>query len=445
MRDMNKINKIILISILISVISFLDNVVSLSYLDTQAERKSIAIEFFVALSCFSLILQFILIFQILKKSSFIKRDSLVILGKGFLIMTIISNSILIAIIVSSIIENKSYDLTFLLISLAINFFVAMTFTSFLIFKFLSWLRLNRNLAILIYSIAFFLFLLVSTSALINILVEMMVNPNQIYLSSNPFNLHSYNKNLSIEIFEIIYILVFGLTWFATTLLLKNYFYNLHKKISKSYWIVIGLPLLFFIVTYNPVFKILSTNASEYFNIALTSYQEIIIMNISKPIGGFYFALVFIFMAKGIQNQDLKISLYFCAAGIMIFFSCMQTYTIQLTAAPPFGLVTFTALPLGSALLFFGLYLSAITISSDKDFVYSFRRAIKYGPTNLLENMGSVQWKKNLEKSVDNLIQERVSNTETPTSLTEQDIEEHLKDIIQEIARIRSEEKKGDDT
>ena len=118
-----------------------------------------------------------------------------------------------------------------------------------------------------------------------------------------------------------------------------------------------------------------------------------------------------------------------------FFGSIEIDSILYATYPPFGLVTISFMPIGSYLLFTGLFLSATVAARDIELRKEFYKSAMSQLT-LLKTIGVTEMEKGLLKSV-KFIESRVSSLEKDETpfVEELDIEkirEILHDVLTEL-------------
>ena len=133
------------------------------------------------------------------------------------------------------------------------------------------------------------------------------------------------------------ILSFIVTWIATAIILNYY----SKRIGKiKYWIIVSLPLIYFLSQFNPLFlnwfnPILGQNLFLY----MVFFS--IIFSISKALGGILCGITFFIMArKTNKNIILRHLLIIVAIGFMLLFVSEQAVSLISFPFPPFDLHLF---------------------------------------------------------------------------------------------------------
>lgn len=346
---------------------------------------------------------------------------------------IILNAVLFTLLVYGAFEDMSYKLSILTIFATYNLFVSIVLIGVLVSRFAIWLVKNRNLSILLYGAAFTVFFLAAASALVTILLEVEARTPSITPIPNPWDKTSTRNTVFSEAYRFSSLAMFGLIWLATSLMLKNFSVNYVKGIGRNkYWFLVTLPLVYFIVSSDYVINQLNAYIFEY---PYLSNLFIYLLGGTKQVGGLFFAASFILMSKNASNKNLKIFLAFSAAGIMMLFSSLQISVIQLIPYPPFGLATLSSLPISSYLLLIGLYYSAQSIAFDRGILVSLKNRVKEDPSEFLSDIGSAEWSKNIESTVEGIVKRtRTSLSHTDSELSTKDVQLYLSEVLEEIGR-----------
>ncbi|HEX5186433.1 MAG TPA: hypothetical protein VFV86_06040, partial [Nitrososphaeraceae archaeon] len=156
----------------------------------------------------------------------------------------------------SIISVQNYSLTFFILAIVVSLLTSAGILSILVIKFMRWYMNNRNLSLLLFSFTFVLFYIGLVFGLAAILNE-ADNRTSLVISIPPFDKYSFKTTFYMNIFTNFSYFVFGLTWLATSLFLKRYIMNYLKNKEKYYWLIVSLPLIFYL-TSTPLMK-------EYFD------------------------------------------------------------------------------------------------------------------------------------------------------------------------------------
>jgi hypothetical protein len=91
------------------------------------------------------------------------------------------------------------------------------------------------------------------------------------------------------------------------------------------------------------------------------------------------------------------------------------------------------MPLSSYLLLIGLYYSALSIAYDNKILSSLKDRIRGEPAAFLSGIGSAEWSRNIE----NTVNEIMKRTEEParqsdSDLSSEDIQRYILEVIEEV-------------
>ncbi len=416
------------------ILSFLDNTIGFSFLDSFEERSSFYVLIYLTvIFVVSTIGQYVLVLLVLNISDPVinlRTKSITILHFSML-ATITLNAVIFLSLIVGTFQTHTYISNTLIFLITFNLLVSLTTLGILTFKFLSWLRKNRNPSIILYSIAFAVSVLVMTSALIILLQELDGRPSPVSAGPNPWDRTS-TRNLPIsDFYRITSLVMFTIVWLATSLLLRNYFINYSKRIGKKkLWILVSLPLVYYFISSDFILNQFTPLIFEYPSLAnLIVYS----FGAAKQVGGVFFAISFIFMLRNASSRQLKITLALSASGIMMLFSSIQITILQLIPFPPFGLGTLLTMPISSYLLFIGLYYSAKSISGDSQLLQSLNKRIRDESSAFLGGIGTAEWEQNVEKTVQSVMNKsKEPERDLASDLSEEDVKSYISQVIQEV-------------
>ena len=169
--------------------------------------------------------------------------------------------------------------------------------------------------------------------------------------------------------------------------------------SLKIWIILSIPLVYFLITYFYQF---------FFARILISYLEIdpvtvsialsAFLTLNKPIGGLLFAYAFWSIAKSVRyERNIKTYMIISGWGIFLIFTTNQAISQILVPYPPFGLATITIMNLASYLMLVGIYDSAKLVSTNTRLRKSiYQQAVE---SKLLGPIGDAEMSKVIEKTV----------------------------------------------
>jgi hypothetical protein len=225
-----------------------------------------------------------------------------------------------------------------------------------------------------------------------------------------------------------------ITWVATASVLRHY----SKRLGRvKYWIIVGIPLVYFLGQYQPLFLNLfaTFRLSEpiIFGIVYT-----LIFSASKPAGGVLFGIAFWSVARSISGTAVKDYMLISAYGMMLLFTSNQAIVLVSTSYPPFGLATISFFGLSSYLILVGIYSSAVSVGQDINLRRSIRKSVEQ-QSNLLGNIGTAQMEQEIQKRVIKITKEQVDKmteqTGVQSSVTEDDMKDYLNTVLKEIKKV----------
>lgn len=422
--------------IIIIISSFINNVISLPFLFSYENRTSMtALIYFVIVSLTTLVCQFLLLLSISKKQTLHIHFKRKYHYLKLLIFSSVSFMIfLFFILVFDLYINHNYDLFLYEFIIVYNLILAIGIIAILAIKFGSWLKKKQNITVLLYTLAFSTFVLVIISVLFLIVQELNGRPSDVSPQPNPWDKTSTRVLFFNDVYRISLLISFIFIWVASSILLTSYSKNYIRKIGKAkFWFVVSLPLLYYLFSLDIV---TNTFNSLIFQYSYLSTIFIYIFGATKHIGGFFFALPFIYMAKNIENLHIKYYLILSAVGIMTLFSSIQISILQILPYPPFGLTTITVMPVASFLLIIGLFYCAQSLSYDRQLLSELGRYIKNKPNLFLQNIGSIEWSNNMEGIVKQIKKEQVIESmvdePAPSALTKTDIQDYIYKVLEEV-------------
>jgi hypothetical protein len=320
------------------------------------------------------------------------------------------------------------------------------------YKLFSWYRLNnkKNLVILFYGIAAFAlgtsiledagtklllvqvvqektpsgatigssFLYKPSEKYDGEIIYKIINPDTTFLYIIPNSSLIYYNLLNSTVLPI----AFVFRWIASTTLLRSLYQRI-GKLSLLLWIILSLPLIFYLIGKAPGFF-----TGESFAGVDEQYRYFfrLLFRIGTIGGNILFGLVFFIFVKSLASSKLKDYLIMVAIGDTIVGISLSTSAIQ----PTYGVAAHSLVLLSSYLFSIGLYLSAISISQD----ISLRKSIKGSMSDLIGNIGSAQMEQEIEKKVIKLIQKQRKEMEEQTGdfsyeVTENEVREYIKLVV----------------
>ena len=337
---------------------------------------------------------------------------------------------------------------------AISSISASTIMGILGFKFLSWYRLSyRNLMVLLYGIAAITTAIaIAEDAGVKILLINVVEEKSPAGTSPQSNFvyetdEKYRGEIQYKVAnrDIITLLVvptenvelydtlnlwpitfsFIFRWAGTSTLLYHYFERIGNRLGLTFWTVMSLPLVLYLIGKTPDILDLPPDYPYRFYFR-------ILFRIGTIGGNILFGLAFfiigrnVITSKSIASQNVKDYLTISAIGIIMLVS-FSVSALQQT----YGVAAHSLLLLASYLFALGLYSSAISISHDN----SLRRSIKRSTVELLGDIGTAQMEQDLKKRIMKMAENRKEKMEEKTgissSMTLDKIKEYLELVMLE--------------
>jgi hypothetical protein len=353
--------------------------------------------------------------------------------RGIITGTLILTGVIILIIIFQMLLLNNYCLVLLQLQTYVSHISALVFLPSLVFLFGSWLSSKRNYIILLYAISFSL---VSIDIMVAIIylesyfsIFSSVSPKVV-----PYPLYEYVINLpgtpvtewlSIA-FDLFSLSSFLIMWIATSIFLAQYRHKLGKV---KYFSLISIPLIYYIFPFqnyfgDAIFSLLQSSPVFYSVIYVLSFSA------TKQVGALLFSLSFWTASALVYDSRVRQSLLVSSIGMAILFSSLVITPLQYRVFPPYGLITEAFIPIGSYLLFTGIFTSAKHISRDAELRKEFYKSAASQLT-LLKAIGVSQMEKELEEKA-KLLEKRFRLSEREDYLYERLEEENAKQILHDV-------------
>jgi hypothetical protein len=295
------------------------------------------------------------------------------------------------VVILGIVIFSLYPTTSLVIVTAVTYGLNIGLMSIFTKIFFSWYKSNRNsIVVLLYGLSFAVVVLTS---IVFLTASVYRFSDKIpYISSNSeFPITKPKPESPLYLLNKIYhysdIISFALKWIATAFLLYHYS---QKMGTTKYWILISLPLIYFLGTYLDDFNLYvpHTKTEEFYWTLYVTYNS--------TAGGILFYIGFVVATKHFHdNWAIKDYLIICGFGFLLFFSAGQT-TLSFSPYPPFGFATMSFYGLSTYLILLGLYASAISVSQDIELRKSIKKST-LRESKFLDSMGTAHMEKELMK------------------------------------------------
>jgi hypothetical protein len=337
------------------------------------------------------------------------------------------------IIIAQMIFASYYNLFLLKLSVCISYGLSVFLLGFLAKKFFSWFKSSHDIIVISYAIAMGILSVNATFTILTVMYGLTGQQEEIRPISSPVSIVTNADNIFNSIYVISSILSFIFIWIATALLLRYY----SKKLGTAkYWIIVSVPLFYFLSQFQDIFIDLFApfrlSDPILFGIVFT-----LVFNMAKPIGGILFGLAFLIISKRVRQHAIKDYLIVSAYGIVLLLTSNQATALMVAPYPPFGLVTVSFIGLSSYMLLIGIYSSAKSISQDSE-LRKFIGMMAAKESKLLDSIGFAQIEQELIMKITPLIRRQAQNIEEETgimsSLTDKDVKQYLYDVLMEVRK-----------
>jgi hypothetical protein len=393
-------------------------------------------------SSLCLFLQFLIIRYV--KSSFkAGRLNKTLKAKAFYVISLTSLCILAALIGFLIFQqfyNNYYDTLISISIITVSYGIAAVLIIWLSLLFLSWYRSNHSFIVFLYFISMLViaFNLIMTAAFTSAKVSDRPYHAGEYIGSSG-DISGGKYVLLDNTYRISSFMSFFSIWITTALLMNYYREKLINAIV--YWIILSVPLVYFVITYFYQF-IFANLLISYLAIDPITVSIVIgiFLSLSKPIGGLIFAVAFWKISKIISyEKNIKTYMIISGWGILLIFGANQAAAQIVAPYPPFGLATTTVLIMASFLMLLGIYNSATLVSANNNLRKSIHKhALE---SRLLRLIGHAEMEKEIEKTVKKIAQDKDSleadiTEQQPIELDEKELKKYVDFVIREVKKGR---------
>ena len=257
------------------------------------------------------------------------------------------------IVILQMLLNSYYDTIMLTSITIISYSIAIIMMGLLAQRFFSWFRSNKNVVVFLYGLSSATVAINSAFTLLfvsNLLAQKPPEVREFLVLVNTFITPGSIMDILNNSFVISSILSFALMWIATSMLLRHYSRRLGKV---RYWIIIGIPLAYFLSQFAYIFLNLS---APLLNVEPVSFGILLTLTftLSKPAGGILFGIAFWTIARKLrQNSVVRDYMIISAYGLIFLFVSNQAIVLVNAPYPPFGMATISFLGLSSYLVTVG--------------------------------------------------------------------------------------------
>lgn len=381
--------------------------------------------------------QFFLLRFMNSSSNAIKARSKLILNlhKAVSIVQWVLVGNIILLIIQMVLFSSYTILSLVFVAYVSNFMTAGLLFVFAL-RFFSWYKSgNHSLGILLYALAFIILAVSEVFAGIGS-GYLLWQKDYVITPASEVHFRSFPEGSLLDVFFSSYSYVdyssFLLTLIASALLLYHYS---KKTRTPKMIIIIVLPILGYTATILDALNIYDTDT----NVNLFYYY--IFQSLASISGGILFAFSFWFISKRLPESPVKTFLRIAALGFILLYLSNHT-DVNSATYPQYGINSLSLLPLASYFVLFGLYSSAMSLSQDIT-LRQHLRSIAKNDNNLLSSIGTAQMEREVNRAVGELKEvadeqekEFAEKTGIETPVPESEIEDYLKQVIEEVARTR---------
>ena len=308
---------------------------------------------------------------------------------------------------------------------------AIIILSVLILKLIKWFKSKHDYVMLSYTIAMTAILLNGILIIVNLPAEMedYSATKEIARIQDIITTIGIPHQLNVVAYQFTSFISFVFTWFATALLLRHYS---RKTGEVVYWVLVALPLLYFLGQQPPVFNYIFSSIRDT-DPSLYAKLTVFFFGLTKTAGGIFFAIGFWGMARSINNKTIKNYLRLSGYGILLIFVATQLSSILVGPYPPIGIIALSSMALASDLTFVAIYFTALSIAKETNLRIEISQKVK--KLAMLGKIGTAQMEQDLLKQVKPIIEKHHEREdEIPTSLEEEDIKIFVKQALKEVQK-----------
>jgi hypothetical protein len=346
----------------------------------------------------------------------------------------IASAFLVGLLIFQLYYYHYYEIWINILIISISYGTSALLLGWLSLLFLYWYKSSNNRLVFLYfiSMSVIAFNLVLTGLFTGLKLNDNMDRVGEYVGSSGDISGSRHLILG-NLYRISSLISFFSIWVTTAILMNSYREKLINSVT--YWILLILPLLYFLITYFYQF-FLNYILISYFHNDPVSVSIFVgaFLSLSKPIGGLIFAIAFWNMSREISyERNMKMYMVIAGWGIFFIFSANQAATQIVLPYPPFGITTITLLNVASYLMILGIYNSATLVSANN----SLRNYIHKHALKLLNPIGRAEMEKEIQKSV-----EKISKDKEITEIYREESfefdESELKKYLSEVIKAKKE-------
>jgi hypothetical protein len=332
-----------------------------------------------------------------------------------------------------------YNNNMIVICTTLSYLMSIFLMGMLSKQFFSWYKSSNNTVVIFYAISSALIALNAGFTLILVDIILLQQPTEVRPHAGLvaptvslfFNSTSLSSLLN-QAYIITTIASFISFWISTALLLRHYSERLG---SAQYWVLLCIPLFFFMSQFMPLFAELFSDFRQSEPIVFSMIYTIIFV-FSKPAGGILFGIALWMVARSLPRDNVARNyLIISAFGIVLLFTSNQAMVLVSFTYPPFGIVTISFLGLSSYLVLVGIYSSAISVAQD----VNLRKSIKnhtLREVKMLDSIGAAQMHQEIENKIISFTKKTrdlmTEETGISPSISNEDIKKYIQEVLIEV-------------
>lgn len=357
------------------------------------------------------------------------------LHKAVTIIQYILAANVILVVIQIFVFSQYSMISLLFVTYVSNFFTAALLIIFAI-KFISWYKNKKqSIGILLFALAFMI--LAASEVVSGLGNAYLVSQKASFITAvSPVEFNDYPEGSFFNIFYSFYYYIdyssFVLILLASALLLYHYS---KKTNTPKIILLIALPILSYSSTILDSLNLYDTDTNE----ALFSFY--IYETLVSISAGALFAFAFWIILKKLPDSSIKTFLKITAYGFVLLY-ISNTVSVNTASYPPYGISSLSLLSLSAYFVLFGLYSSALSLSQDIT-LRQHLTSIARNDKNLLSSIGTAQMENEVKRAIGELKEvadeqekELAEKTGIETPIAENEVEDYLKQVIEEISRSR---------
>jgi|tagenome__1003787_1003787.scaffolds.fasta_scaffold20988661_2 hypothetical protein len=432
-------SKIIFIILYITIFTLIvdTSIDRIYYLNFNEYSLTIKMIIFIIIAMISLIGQYAFLQFIRHKNEDIRNIKMLhvhLLSKITYVIQFMLTALFLIMIFQMIIQTQ-YNVIITIFSTGSSILLGLSMLILLASKFFSWFRIDKNPVVLLYGIS-------SAIIALNIFFAGIITIELLSTKSDIIRPHlgwiyAYSTLGSVSDilsygYSLSSIAGFVIAWVSTVLLLHQY--AVYWK-GKAHWIIVSLPLVYFLIQFQPLFLNLFSQFIGSQPI-LFSVVSTLFITYSKPIGGLIFGSAFWAITRKLHHNGIKMNYTTISAfGFVILFLSNQIILLSSASYPPFGIATINFLGLSCYMVLVGIYSSAISISQNAKLRVAIRKVVE-NKSNMLDSIGAIQMSQFLEKEVldiyNNLTDKMHDTVGIKPSLSQEEAKRYCEEVIEEL-------------